>query len=97
MKNKKTDDHRYKLEMADEVAQIIHYLHMGSRETADPLIQSLKTHSLRLDEEIQQDVLAFAEQVHFQYDYDPWHKISPEVKTSADRLIRHLGFSPPQD
>ncbi len=89
---------RSKLEMVEDIVQIIHYLHEGDRESADPLINDLKTRSIFLDEQIQWDVLVFSEQVHFQYDYDPWHKVTPEVQKAADRLIEDLGFpSPPPE
>ena len=83
---------RSKLEMLDDISLIIHYLHTGKRSMAEPLIQDLKTRAVFLSEQIQQDVLIFASQVHFQYDYDPWHIITPGVQTAADRLIRDLGF-----
>jgi len=78
--------------MAEDVTFIIHYLHTGHRTLAEPLLEDLKTRSLFLDEQIQQDVLIFSEQVLFQYDYDPWHKITREVQKAADRLIHDLGF-----
>jgi len=83
---------RSKLDMLDDIVQIIHYLHTGNRALADPLIDDLKTRAIYLDEDIQQKVLIFSEQVHFQYDYDPWHKITPDVQKAADRLIDQLGF-----
>ena len=86
---------RSKLKMLDDVVQIIHYLHTGNRPAADPLIDDLKTRAIFLDEQIQQDVLIFSEQVHFQYDYDPWHKVTPDVQRAADRLIGNLGFRLP--
>lgn len=85
---------RSKLEMLDDIVQIIYYLHTGTRKEADPLIDDLKTRSMFLDEKIQQDVLIFAEQVQFQYDYDPWHKVTADVQKAADRLIEDLGFAP---
>ena len=87
---------RSKAEMAEDITQILHYLHTGDRSLATPLIEDLKTRSLFLSEEIQQDVLIFTEQVLFQYDYDPWHKITRDVQKAADRLIRDLGFSIPE-
>jgi len=86
---------RSKLKMLDDIVQIIHYLHTGIRSKADRLIDDLKARALFLDEQIQQDVLIFAEQVQFQYDYDPWHKITPDVQKAADRLIQNLGFFHP--
>lgn len=83
---------RSKLEMLDHIVQIIHYLHTGDRKTADRLLDDLKVRAMFLDEQIQQDVLIFAEQVHFQYDYDPWHKVTADVQKAADRLIEDLGF-----
>ncbi len=83
---------RSKLEMLKDIVQIIHFLHSGDRKEADPLLDDLKIRSMFLGEQIQQDVLIFAEQVHFQYNYDPWHKVSPEVQKAADRLIEDLGF-----
>lgn len=86
---------RSKLEMLDDIVQIIHYLHTGKRSSADPLIDDLKIRSLFFEPEIQRDVLMFVDQVHFQYDYDPWHKVTPDVQRAADRLIEDLGFSKP--
>jgi hypothetical protein len=83
---------RSKLEMLDDIVKIISFLHSGDRKKADHLIDDLKTRSIFLDEQIQQDVLIFAAQVHFQYDYDPWHKVTPEVQKAADHLIESLGF-----
>ena len=83
---------RSKLKMLDDIVQIIHYLHLGTRSAADPLIDDLKTRAIYFEDQIQQDVLTFAEQVHFQYDYDPWHKVTPEVQKAADKLINDLGF-----
>jgi len=84
---------RSKLEMLSDVVQIIRYLHVGARSKADPLIDDLKTRALFFDEQVQHAVLIFAEQIHFQYDYDPWHKVTPEVVQAADQLINDLGFS----
>lgn len=83
---------RSKLKMLDDIVQIIHYLHTGARASADPLINDLKTRAIYFDEQIQHDVLVFSEQVHFQYDYDPWHKVTPDIQKAADRLIADLGF-----
>ncbi len=84
---------RSKLEMLEDIVKILHYLHTGVRSAADPLIDDLKTRAMFLEERIQQDVLIFSEQVHFQYDYDPWHKITSDVQEAADKLIADLGFS----
>jgi hypothetical protein len=62
--------------------------------SASPLIDELKSNSLFLEEAIQQDVLKFVEQVEFQYDYDPAHRITPDVQKAADRLLEDLGFKP---
>lgn len=83
---------RSKLEMLADIVQIIRYLHEGSRPAADHLIDDLKTRAMYFDEKIQQDVLIFAESIHFQYDYDPWHKVTLDVKKAADKLIQDLGF-----
>jgi len=84
---------RSKLKMLEDIVQIIQCLHRGTRSMADPLIDDLKTRAIFFDEQVQQDVLIFAEQVHFQYGYDPWHILTPEVEKAADRLIGDLGFS----
>ena len=84
---------RAKIEMAADVAKIIRYLHQGRWEEADLLILDLKSRSIHMDEEVQQDVLLFAEQIHFHYDYDPWHKVTLDVGQAADRLIKALGFT----
>ncbi|HSX11599.1 MAG TPA: hypothetical protein VLF94_07795 [Chlamydiales bacterium] len=81
--------------MLDDIVQVIHHLHEGDRKGAEPLLDSLKIKAIYFDEKIQQDVLIFAEQIYFQFDYDPWHKVTPEVQKSADNLIAALGFSNP--
>jgi hypothetical protein len=86
---------RSKKEIAEGVGKIIHFLHTGQRSSADLLIEELKIRSVYLDESIQRDVLIFAEEVQFQYAYDPWHKVTPEVEKAADKLIEDLGFIPP--
>lgn len=78
--------------MLDDIIQIIHYLHSGDRKLADPLIEDLKIRATFLEETIQQNVLIFSEQVHFQYNYDPWHKVTSDVQKAADKLIEELGF-----
>jgi hypothetical protein len=83
---------RSKLTMLNDIVQIIRYLHMGIREPTHSLLHDLRARALLLDEQIQHDVLAFISQIEFQYDYDPWHKITPEVQMAADRLIEDLGF-----
>lgn len=85
---------RSKLEMCEEIAQIVCYLHYGDKRKSDPLIEDLKIRSLYLDETIQQDVLAFSEQVQFQYAYDPSHQVTKDVQKAADRLLKDLGFEP---
>ncbi len=86
---------RSKVFMAQEIGEIISCLHKGQRSTADLLIEDLKIRSIYLGEQIQQDVLIFAEQVQFQYDYDPWHKVTDQVEKAANRLIDDLGFHRP--
>jgi hypothetical protein len=83
---------RSKLDMLSDIIHIIRHLHQGNRKLADPLIDDLKLRSLFLGDKIQQDVLIFSEQIHFQYDYDPWHKVTSEVQKAADQLISDLGF-----
>jgi hypothetical protein len=86
---------RSKIEVAEDIDQIIHCLGMGQKEAANALIESLKSRSIYLDEKIQGDVLVFAEAVQFQEAYDPWHCITPEIERAADQLIEDLGFVPP--
>ncbi len=76
--------------MIQEVGEIIQDLHAGRRSSLDLRIEDLKLRSLFLDEQTQQDVLIFAEQVQFQYEYDPWHNITPEIRRAADKLLRDL-------
>ena len=83
---------RSKKEMMDDIVQIIHFLHTGQRSSADLLIEDLKARSIYLGDQVQQDVMMFAEQVQFQYDYDPWHKVTSDVQRAADKLIKDLGF-----
>jgi hypothetical protein len=84
---------RSKLRMLDDIIQIICYLHAGKRMDTDALIKDLKTRAVFFDEVVQRDVLIFCEQILFQYDYDPWHKVTPDVQRAADQLIEDLGFS----
>lgn len=84
---------RSKVEMMQDIVETVAALHKGDRRNADRLIEDLKTRSTSFSEDIQQDVLIFAEQIYFQYDYDPWHKVTNEVRQAADKLIDDLGFS----
>lgn len=86
---------RSKIEMAKDIGEIIRCLHSGQRSAADLLIEDLKARSISMDENIQQSVLMFAEQVQFQYSYDTWHLVTPDVEQAADKLIENLGFIPP--
>jgi len=81
---------RSKIKMMQNIIEIIRCLHLGKRELAEALIEELKIRSIQLDEPIQQRVLMFVEQVQFQYAYDPWHKITPEVEKAADLLLESL-------
>ncbi len=92
--NKHKIPFRSKIEMCNEIAQIIYHLHRGEKSKSETLIKDLKVRSLYLDDTIQNDVLVFAEQILFQYAYDPWHSITPEIQKAADRLIEDLGFQP---
>ncbi|MBI5272973.1 MAG: hypothetical protein HY861_03215 [Chlamydiia bacterium] len=83
---------RSKREMANDVAQIIYCLHFGKNTSVNLFIEDLKTRALLLDPQIEQDVLMFVAQVQFQYDYDPWHKVTQEVQRTADKLLEDLGF-----
>ncbi|HSX13276.1 MAG TPA: hypothetical protein VLE96_02520 [Chlamydiales bacterium] len=87
--NRNTIKHS-KLEMEEDIAKIIFHLHYGNRVLGDVFLDNLKANAVHLSSKIQQDVLMFAEQVHFQHDYDPWHKVTPEVQTAADQLISDL-------
>lgn len=79
--------------MLEDIIQIILCLHTGNRHVANLLLDDLKTRAMFLDEQIQQDVLIFCEQIDFQYDYDPWHKVTIEVQRAADRLIESMGLN----
>ena len=88
---------RSKIEMAKDIEQIFQCLHSGHRSAADLLIEDLKARAIYMDEDIQQSVLMFAEQVQFQYDYDAWHLVTSDVQKAADKLIENLGFRPPAE
>lgn len=88
---------RSKVDVAEEIGQIILCLSTGKTENANHLIEELKNHSIYLDEKIQGDVLIFAEAVQFQSAYDPWHLVTPEIERAANRLIEDLGFVPPKE
>ena len=83
---------RSKVEMVHDIVSMIQSLHSGKKEAILPLVEDLKSRSLFLNEEVQQDVLMFVEQVQFQYDYDPWHRVTKGVQQAADQLIEDLGF-----
>lgn len=85
-----------KMKMAEGIAKIIGHLHRGEREKSDLLLEELKERAVYMPEDIQQDVLMFSEAIQFQYDYDPWHKVSEEVQKTANRLIEALGMNPPR-
>lgn len=88
---------RSKLDILDDIVQIIHYLHIGDRKAADILIKDMKIRSMFLDEMIQKHVLIFTDQVHFQYNLDPWHLVTKDIQKAADLLIEQLGFRPPSE
>lgn len=77
-------------EIQEDIAKIIFHLHHGNRVLGDIYIDNLKAHAVHMESKIQQDVLMFAEQVHFQHDYDPWHKVTREVQLAADQLLKDL-------
>ena len=82
-----------KLAMGDTVIQVLAYLHAGNRLALLPLLDELKLRSMFLDEQIQEDVVTFANLVLFQYDSDPWHTVSKEVTQAADHLFEDMGFT----
>ena len=86
---------RSKVAMAENISKILKSLHEGDREAALPLLEDLKVRSIYLDEQIQHDVLAFTSLVLFQYDYDPWHKVSQDLQIATDKLLEDMGFNPP--
>ena len=81
---------RSKCEMIRDVGKTLAYLHWGKGKELDAAIEDLKIRSIYLEEEVQQNVLMFAEQVYFQYRYDPWHRVNENVTLAADRLIQTL-------
>jgi hypothetical protein len=88
---------RSKIDLAQEVGQIIHDLSVGKESSVEALIEQMKNQSIDLDETIQGDVLVFSEAVQYQLAYDPWHEITPEIERAANQLIRDLGFVLPQE
>lgn len=86
---------RSKLDILDDMVQIIYFLHIGDRHSADQLIKDMKIRAMFLDEMIQQQVLIFTDLIHFQYNTDPWHRVTPDIQVAADHLIEQLGFRPP--
>ena len=83
---------RSKLEMAKDIAEIVHCYQQGRKAAADLLLEDLKSRSVYFDTKIQQDVLMFAEQVQFQRTYDQWHTITEDIQKAADKLILDLGL-----
>ncbi len=88
--SKKRKPRKSKNIIREEIAQIIHHLHYGERGPGDLLVKDLKARLKQHPTKIQRDMLIFVEMVHFQYDYDPWHKVTPEVQKAADRLLKDL-------
>ena len=86
--NQKTEN--FKALMKEDVVLVMHHLHYGERSLSNLCLEDLKIQSVHFSDKIQQDVLNFAEQVEFQFDYDPWHKITPEVQLAADQLLKDL-------
>jgi len=85
--------YRSKLKMAEDVGEILGCL--NRRERPDVWIQDLKARSVFFDDDVQQAVLMFAEQVQFQSAYDPMWGVTAEVERAADKVIEWLGFTPP--
>ncbi|MBU6382997.1 MAG: hypothetical protein KGQ49_05240 [Verrucomicrobia bacterium] len=88
---------RSKLDMLNDIVQIVCYLHEGNRKEGEKYILDLKLRSLFMDETIQNRVLVFTDQVHFQFNYDPYHKMNSDIQQAADHLIEAMGFQPPKD
>ncbi len=88
---------RAKIDVAQEIGEIINCLTLGQQSVVNALIDKLKNQSIYLDEKIQGDVLVFSEAIQFQLTYDPWHQITPEIERAANQLIEDLGFVPPHD
>lgn len=88
---------RSKLDMLNDIVQIVCYLHEGNRKEGDKYMNDLKLRSLFMNREIQNCVLVFTDQVHFQFNFDPWHKVTPEIQQAADHLIEEMGFQPPKE
>ncbi len=85
-----TNTNSHKSEMLEDVGKIIFHLHHGNRVLIDLFIDNLKANAVHMEPTIQQAVLNFAEQVHFQYDYDPWHKVTEDVQIAADQVLKSL-------
>ena len=81
---------RSKRAMVQDVGQALRFLHEGGKAKLDVVIRDLKTRSIDLEENVQQSVLIFSEQVDFQYAYDPWHLVTRDITRAADRLIAIL-------
>lgn len=88
---------RSKLDMLNDIVQIVCYLHEGNRKEGEKYILDLKMRALFMNHQIQNCVLVFTDQVHFQFNIDPWHKVTPEVQKAADLLIEQMGFQPPKE
>ncbi|MBX7066406.1 MAG: hypothetical protein K1X28_04165 [Parachlamydiales bacterium] len=88
---------RSKLDMLNDIVQIVCYLHEGNRKEGEKYINDLKLRALFMNQEIQNCVLVFTDQVHFQFNFDPWHKVTSEIQHAADHLIEEMGFQPPKE
>ncbi len=84
---------RSKLAMVEDIRAILGCL--NRRERADVWIEDLKARSVFFDEDVQQAVLMFSEQVQFQSAYDPVYGVTAEVERAADKVVEWLGFTPP--
>ena len=83
---------RSKLEMIQDVSEILLALHDGDRDLLERLVIDLKGHALCFDDMVQRDVLQFSENVQFQLLVDPNRLITADIEKAADRLVEDLGF-----
>lgn len=78
--------------MIKDISEIVQCLYSGQASATNLLIEDLRKRSLFLDDQIQQDVLMFIEQLEFQKLYDSSLIFTKNIQLAADKLIEDLGF-----
>jgi hypothetical protein len=86
-----------KKEIINKISDIVTHLHNGKFLLVRQCIGQLKNLLQDLPKKTVNDIQDFVQQVLFEMDYDSEHRITEEIRKSADRLIQDLGYSLPKE